>query len=94
MSAADADEAAEYGGVGAIVHVRRPFTVQLEPVRDEPAHLRIKPDVLDVADGFAMAWPAVQPRMAPATGQCAGAVAASQRRAFGGRVGLLRGDRR
>ena len=94
MPAADADDAAENGGVGAIVHVRRPFAVQFEPVRDEPAHLRVEADVLDVADRLAVAGPAVQPRMPPAAGQRASAVATGQRGGLGGRVGLLRGDLR
>jgi hypothetical protein len=79
MPAADAQDAAENGRVGAIVHVRRPLTVQLKPIRDEPAHLRIEADVLDIADRLAMAGPAVQPRMPPAVGQRAGAVAPGQR---------------
>ena len=50
MPAADADNPAENGGIGPIGHVGRPFAVQFEPVRDEPAHLRVEAEVLDVAD--------------------------------------------
>ena len=69
MPAADADNPAENGGMGAIVHMRRPFAVQFEPVRDEPAHLRVEAKVLDVADRLAVAGPPVQPRVPPACGQ-------------------------
>ena len=55
--------------MGAIVHVRRPFAVQFEPVRDEPAHLRVKAKVLDVADRPVVAGPPVQPRVPPPYGQ-------------------------
>src|SRR5262245_23095113 len=46
MTAADAEDTAEHGNVWAIVDVHGPLTVQLEPVRHEPTHLRIEPDVL------------------------------------------------
>jgi hypothetical protein len=90
MPAADADKSPENGGMGAIVHVRRPFAVQFEPVRDEPADLRVEAEVLNVADRLAVARPAAQPRVPPASGQRASTVATGQRGGLGSRVNLLR----
>ena len=50
VPAAEADNSPENGSIGAIVQVHRPFAVQFEPIRDEPAHLRVEAEVLDVAD--------------------------------------------
>ena len=71
--------------------MRRPFAVQFEPVRDEPAHLRVEAEVLDVADRPVVAGPAVQPRVPPASGQRSSTVATGQRGGFGSWVNLLRG---
>ena len=90
MPAADADNPAENGGMGAIVHMRRPFAVQFEPVRDEPAHLRVEAEVLDVADRLAVPGPPVKPRVPPACGQRARTVATGQRGGLGSWVNLLR----
>ena len=59
MPAADADNSPENGGIRAIVHVRRPFAVQFEPVGDEPAHLRVEAEVLNIGDRLGVAGPAV-----------------------------------
>ena len=61
VPAADADNAAENGGIGPMVQVGRPLAVQFEPVRDEPAHLRIEAEVLNVAGRLTVAGPSVQP---------------------------------